>query len=366
MNSITHRTIRAGAVYRNPTQSIPHPGQGSQQQVNGRPQVVVTLTPSPVLDRVYFFEDLVPGAVNRALAVKEYLGGNGINVARTLKLAGNLTSAVVPASAEDPSGLRLMRGEGELIRAVPVSAPTRVNTVLVSAGGSTTNANQKPGYLPEAEWRSVCEATLDELRTMRADWLVVAGALPLAADGMPLDLQPLLMQARELGIKVCLDVNGADLSRWAMSGLADLVKPNVPELESFAGRPLRTVGDVVEAARELVDAGVGTVLASMGADGLIGLGPDGVRWARVPVTSVVNTTGAGDAALAGFLREACSEPKGARGGHGTTTAFAAALARSAAWGALAVGRSTTVLSSFTGAPDVIIQEPDTSFRLSNS
>ncbi|UKA49354.1 PfkB family carbohydrate kinase [Arthrobacter sp. FW305-123] len=361
MSSLTHRTIRAGAVYR--AHGAPQSGHG--RRVRQRLQTVVTLTPSPVVDRVYFFEDLVPGAVNRAFAVEEYLGGNGINVARTLRLAGNTTTAVVPASQADSSSLPLLQGEGDLVRTVPVSTPVRVNTVLVSSGGSTTNANQKPGHLPESEWRSVCEATLDQLHTTDADWLVVAGALPRASNGHPVDLRWLLHQARELGVKVCLDVNGPDLCRWANSKLVDLVKPNIPELEQFAGRPLRTVGDVVQAARSLADAGIGTVLASMGGDGLIGLGPDGVLWARAPQTAVVNTTGAGDAALSGFLSETCLEPGGPTGAHNRRAAFTEALARSAAWGALAVGRSTTALGSLEGAPVVTVQEPDPTFRLSN-
>ncbi|WP_416418116.1 1-phosphofructokinase family hexose kinase [Paenarthrobacter aromaticivorans] len=362
MSSLTHRTIRAGSAYRSHGA-----GQSVQgQKVRQRLQTVVTLTPSPAVDRVYFFEDLVPGAVNRAFAVEEYLGGNGINVARTLTLAGNTTSAVIPVCHLDNSGLALVQGEGDLVRIVSVSAPIRVNTVLVSSGGSTTNANQKPGHLPEPEWRSVCEATLDQLRAMDADWLVVAGSLPQASDGHTVDLRWLLHQARELGAKVCLDINGPDLCRWANSNLVDLVKPNVPELEQFAGHPLRTVGDVVNAGRSLADAGIGTVLASMGGDGLIGLGPDGVLWARPPKTPVVNTTGAGDAALAGFLSETCLDPGGPTGAHNRRTSFAEALARSAGWGAVAVGRSTTALGGLTEVPDVIVQEPDPAYRLGNA
>ncbi|WP_426300136.1 1-phosphofructokinase family hexose kinase [Arthrobacter sp. R-11] len=361
MSGFTQGTIRAGSVYR----SHGDPQSSQVPGIQRRQQTVVTLTPSPVVDRVYFFEDLIPGAVNRAFAVEEYLGGNGINVARTLKLAGNTTSAVMPVDASDSPGLPLMRREGGLIHAVPVSAPTRVNTVLVSSGGSTTNANQQPGRLPEAEWLSVCEATIQQLQAVDADWLVIAGALPLAENGQPLDLRWLLLQARALGTKVCLDLNGPDLCRWAITGLVDLVKPNLPELGQFAGTPLRTIGDVVRAAQALADAGVGTVLASMGADGLIGFGADGVLWARAPRTAVVNTTGAGDAALAGFLSEACSNPAGGNGASGRA-AFAAALARSAAWGALAVTRSTTALGSFSGVPDVTVQEPEFMYRLSHN
>src|SRR5690349_14599603 len=110
MSSLTHRTIRAGSAYRS---------RGAGQTVQGhkvrqRLQTVVTLTPSPVVDRVYFFENLVPGAVNRAFAVEEYLGGNGINVARALRLAGNSTIAVIPVCHLDSSGVALVQGEGDL------------------------------------------------------------------------------------------------------------------------------------------------------------------------------------------------------------------------------------------------------------
>jgi 1-phosphofructokinase len=324
---------------------------------------VVTLTPSPVIDRVYFFEDLVPGAVNRATAVEESLGGNGINVARTLKLAANTTTAVIPASEVDRTKAALLQSVGAPVSTVPVSSSFRVNTVLVDSRGTTTNANQRPGMLPAREWQSVCEATLREVQALKADWLVVAGALPVTEDGEPADLRWLLSEVRAAGTKVCLDVNGPDLGRWAASGLVDLVKPNVPELESFAGTRLATVGDVVRAATALQQAGVGSVLTSMGADGLIGLGAEGTLWARAPKTNVVNTTGAGDAALAGFLSEACLEPEGLDGPRNRAWAFSTSLARSAAWGALAVGRSTTALASLTGAPVVSVQEPEENHRL---
>lgn len=359
MSSLTHRTIRGGLVYR--SRGGAHPVTPAPPRL--RQQRVVTLTPSPVVDRVYFFTDLVPGTVNRATAVEEGLGGNGINVARTLKLAGNPTMAVIPASEADRTKAALLQSVSAPVATVPVSTSFRVNTVLVDSRGTTTNANQRPGILPLREWWSICEATLREVLALDADWLVVAGALPLTEDGQPADLDWLLREARAAGTKVCLDVNGPDLCRWAATGLVDLVKPNVPELEAFAGRKLTTVGDVVRAAEALRRAGVGAVLASMGADGLIGSGPDGVLWARAPRTPVVNTTGAGDAALAGFLSEACLEPQGPDGPRNRAWSFSKALARSAAWGALAVARTTTALGSLSGAPAVSVQDPEEDFRL---
>jgi 1-phosphofructokinase len=48
-----------------------------------------------------------------------------------------------------------------------------------------------------------------------------------------------------------------------------LVKPNREELETAVGRRLRTIGEVVDAARELRAIGAGMVLASLGRDGAV-------------------------------------------------------------------------------------------------
>ena len=54
----------------------------------GKKSPIVTLTPSPTLDRTYFVRNLVEGEVNRADKVGEELAGKGINVSRGLQLAG--------------------------------------------------------------------------------------------------------------------------------------------------------------------------------------------------------------------------------------------------------------------------------------
>ena len=81
----------------------------------------------------------------------------------------------------------------------------------------------------------------------------------------------------------------------------DLLTPNADELSAAVGRPLLTLGDVVTAAREIIARGVATVLASLGADGLLAVTADRAVFARADAPYVANTAGAGDAALAGFL-----------------------------------------------------------------
>ncbi|KGJ72586.1 hypothetical protein GY21_14225, partial [Cryobacterium roopkundense] len=142
---------------------------------------------------------------------------------------------------------------------------------------------------------------------------------------------------------------GTTLRRWIRSGYAPhLVKPNVHELSATVGRTLRTVGDVVIAARQLVDVGVETVLASLGSDGAVVVTDSMALWARAPRTEVVNTTGAGDAALAGFLSGWTGED---------SQQLAAALVRAVSWGSLAVGEATPVLTELRSVAGIEIGEP---------
>jgi 1-phosphofructokinase len=83
------------------------------------------------------------------------------------------------------------------------------------------------------------------------------------------------------------------------------------------------LGDVVEAAQQMMSWGAGAVLASLGADGAVLVDSDGVIAGDSPVSVPRSSVGAGDALLAGFLAG------GARGPD--------ALREALAWGAAAVG-----------------------------
>lgn len=317
---------------------------------------VVTLTPAPAIDRVYRVGAMTPGAVNRALAVETHLAGKGINVAKTLRMAGNETIAIAPMNLEE--ALTVL-DDPRLYRTVSVSAPTRVNTIVAAADGSTTNINQPASALDPEVWLRLCAAAGSELRRLEADWLVVAGSMPREyGTGATLDPAPLFAEARRVGARVCLDSGGATLSRWIRTGFApDLIKPNVHELAAGVGRPLRTLGDVVDAAHELIDSGVETVLASLGADGALAVTRTTALWARAPRVEAVNTTGAGDAALAGFLSAwPSADPE----------QLAGALTLAVGWGALAVADVAPVLTAFRPVPGIEVGAPPRSRALTDA
>src|SRR5207249_8888743 len=80
-----------------------------------------------------------------------------------------------------------------------------------------------------------------------------------------------------------------------------LIKPNRQELQELVRRPLATVGEVIDAARELMAQGCGAALVSLGADGALYVDAATAAHAEARLADAANPVGAGDALLAGFL-----------------------------------------------------------------
>ena len=113
----------------------------------------------------------------------------------------------------------------------------------------------------------------------------------------------LVAAAHARGAQVIVDTHGPALLEALAAG-ADVVKPNADELaEAHPG------DDPVTAARGLSETYGATVVASLGADGVVAVGPTGA-WQARPATPVTgNPTGAGDALVAGLARALDRDPR---------------------------------------------------------
>ena len=321
---------------------------------------VVTLTPAPTLDRTYFVSNLVEGGVNRADSVAEELAGKGINVTKGLNLIGMKAPGVIPIGNADP-GVLERTGHADTLIPLWIEGTLRVSTTIVEHNGPTTKVNEAPRPLSEDDWAAVVELTEKTVRENGAKWLVIAGALPVyKSTGTYVDLQPIFDRMEALGVRVALDTSGEPLQFWARRGAASVMKPNAEELASAVGRTLRTNGDVIDAARELCAHGVECVLASLGADGMIAVTANHAWAARTPPVHVINTVGAGDATLAGFLSAVATHPM-SEGQKPSDVDFDVALGVAAAvqWGAVAVTQPTSGLENIDHLPEAIVSDnPD--------
>ena len=266
--------------------------------------MILTLTPNPSIDRTVALDgELSRGQVHRVASVTSQAGGKGVNISRAAVTADIPSIAVVPAAKDDAFVIELL-GAGIDCRPVRPAGDVRVNLTITEPDGTTTKLNSPGAAVLPLHLELMAQAVL--VRASSADWTVLAGSLPAGAP--PEFYAELVRRLREVGGRVAVDTSEAPLQALVdalPASAPDLMKPNGEELASFTG------GDADElesdphataaAARQLIERGVGAVLATLGGNGAVLVTPDGAWHATAPPTTVVSTVGAGDSSLFGYL-----------------------------------------------------------------
>lgn len=272
--------------------------------------MIVTVTPNPSIDRtVTLPSPLTRGAVHRVNSVTSQAGGKGVNVARALTLAGLEAIAVLPAVSNDPL-LDALQSAAVSYRIVPTGAAARTNLAITEPDGTTTKLNEPGAELDAASVRALTDAVLEAADG--ADWVVMSGSLPPGVpDGWYGDVVALLASHP---CQLAVDTSEAPLAALVASlnrGAPDLIKPNAEELAGVLGHSPEALEaavaqgnpePVVSAAQQLVEKGVGAVLATLGAAGAVLVNQSGAWLATPPPIIPRSTVGAGDSSLAGYVR----------------------------------------------------------------
>ncbi|MFB7932658.1 1-phosphofructokinase family hexose kinase [Streptomyces sp. NPDC056039] len=256
--------------------------------------MILTVTLNTALDITYRVRSLRPHASHRVSEVTERPGGKGVNVARVLAALGHeVTVTGFTGGATGRVVQELLASVPDVTDAlVPITGTTR-RTIAVADDltGDTTQLNEPGPTITPTEWSSFQEAYEDLLASASA--VALCGSLP---PGVPVGAYAgLVRTARSAGIPVLLDTSGEPLRR-GVAARPDIIKPNTEELAELTGShdPLRATQD----ARR---RGARAVVASLGAEGLLAVSPEG-RWRTAPPTLVRgNPTGAGDSAVAGLI-----------------------------------------------------------------
>jgi 1-phosphofructokinase len=275
--------------------------------------VIVTVTPNPSIDRTLEVPAVRRGEVIRVRTASSEAGGKGINVSRALATMGIATSAIAPGSAATKARLRDLLGGSIVLRTVDIEGDIRTNLSLVEPDGTVTKVNEPGPTLDEATAARLLDdivaAALEILDADRAGsgpapaegrserWIVASGSLP---PGLPDGFYAELAARMPDDVRVAVDADRSVL-RAVVGRRVALLKPNHVELEELMGRSLATLGDVADAAAELVATGADTVLVSLGSDGALVADKDGACHAEASIDDVANPVGAGDALLAGFV-----------------------------------------------------------------
>ena len=252
--------------------------------------MILCVSLSPAVDVTYRVDRLVVGGTNRVGGIARLPGGKAVNVARVLHALDEPVRVLAPVGGtvgdEFAAGLAELGVPADLVRS---GVPTRHTVTVIDADGSATLLNE-PAEID-------CWADLAEhaaARMVEADAMVISGTVPT---GAPADaMSTLVGLALDARRPVLVDTSGPALAD-ALSAGPSLVKPNRDELADLVGDI-----DPAVAARDLARRYGTTVVASLGADGIVAA-TDEQSWQLRPARVVSgNPTGAGDALVAALTR----------------------------------------------------------------
>ncbi|MDD5987200.1 MAG: 1-phosphofructokinase [Eubacteriales bacterium] len=258
--------------------------------------MIYTVTFNPAIDYVVHADHLQIGATNRAASEEYYFGGKGINVSTVLHRLGAETTALGFISGF--TGEALARGLAEegfntdFIR-LP-DGFTRINVKI--KGEKETELNGQGPVITEA----ACAELFARLEALTPqDTLVISGSVP---SSMPEDTyEQILARTCDKDVRTVVDATGALLLN-VLKYRPFLIKPNNDELAEMLHRPADTDEQIVEGARTLRAEGAQNVIVSRGAKGAVMVTEDDQVILQEPILGrTVNSVGAGDSMVAGFL-----------------------------------------------------------------
>ena len=258
--------------------------------------MIYTVTFNPALDYVVFLDDLKLGDVNRSTRESIFYGGKGINVSTILNTLGLETTA-----------LGFVAGfTGKAIEDGLAAQGIHTDFIHLPEGNSRINVKVKHGDETEINGQGpvITEEAINELFAKLAtltkeDILVLAGSIP---NTLPEDIyEKILARLESKGIRVVVDAT-KDLLLNVLKYHPFLIKPNNHELGEMFGIVCKTDEDIVHYAKKLQEKGAVNVLISMAGDGAILITEDGQNIKMgTPKGKVVNSVGAGDSMVAGFM-----------------------------------------------------------------
>lgn len=269
---------------------------GRNCYLKGDSSMIVTVTLNPALDYLAYVPRFLPGDLNRTEKETVLPGGKGINVSLVLANLGVSSRALgFEAGFTGKEICRLLKEAGcetDFIHAE--NGLSRINVKI--KGEEETEIN---GQGPKISQENLQEL-YDRLEKLReGDYLVLAGSVP---GSLPDNLyEEILRRTAPKGVCPIVDASG-ELLRKVLPYRPFLIKPNHHELGELFGRKLSDIQEIRECAGALQKEGARNVLVSMAGEGAFLLAETGESYRlAAPKGQVINSVGAGDSMVAGFL-----------------------------------------------------------------
>lgn len=248
------------------------------------------------MDYIVDVEKFKTGEVNRTKHEQIFAGGKGINVSIVLKNLGIENKSLGFTAGFTGSQIELMLKEkGVDTDFIHIKdGLSRINIKLRSDKESEIN-----GIGPAIQ-KSDIDSLFEKLdKLTENDTLVLAGSIPAT---LPQSFySDIMARLQDKKVRFVVDAT-KDLLKKSLEYKPFMVKPNNHELGEIFGVELKTREEVVPYALEFRKMGAQNVLVSMAGEGAVLAAADGkVYMHEAPECKLVNSVGAGDSMVAGFI-----------------------------------------------------------------
>lgn len=258
--------------------------------------MIYTITFNPALDYISQVNNFEIGKINRTEKEKILPGGKGLNVSTVLKNLGIKSTAlgfIAGFTGEELKRNIEQRGiKTDFIKVK--KGITRINVKISSKEETALNGNG-----PDIDTEDINEL-LEKIEQINSkDTVILAGNIPKCINN---DIYEIICKKLECKkVRFVVDAT-KELLMNVLKYKPFLIKPNKEELEETFKEKIETKEDIIVHAKKLQKMGAQNVLISLGGEGAILVTKENKEYfLNAPKGKVLNTVGAGDSMVAGFI-----------------------------------------------------------------
>jgi len=256
--------------------------------------MIYTVTLNPSIDYIVNVDHFQIDSINRMISDQKFAGGKGINVSRVLKRldVSSIAFGFIGGFTGDFIE-NVLKSESVLSDFVRVEGDSRINIKLKSQFETEIN-----GQGPTISEQNSIDffKKLEQVQT--GDYLILAGSIPNSLES---DLyEKIAKWGNEKGVNIVVDASGKSLLE-VVKHKPFFIKPNHHELGELFDVTISTVDEAIPYGQKLLELGAKNVGISLAGMGAILITEKEIFLSNVPKGEVINSVGAGDSLVAGFI-----------------------------------------------------------------
>lgn len=258
--------------------------------------MIYTITFNPALDYISQVENFEIGKINRTKTEKILPGGKGLNVSTVLKNLGIESTALGFIAGFTGEELkRRIEEKGIKTDFIKVEKGiTRINVKISSNEETALNGNG-----PEITEEDINKLLEKIEKITKEDMVILAGNIPRCINN---DIYEIICKTLEKNNVTFVVDATKELLMNVLKYKPFLIKPNKEELEETFKEKIETKEEIIVHAKKLQQMGARNVLISLGGEGAILVTTEEKEYySKAPKGKVLNTVGAGDSMVAGFI-----------------------------------------------------------------